>query len=180
MSDFRRIQEKFNKLSASEKEALLKDAYLFSKDTKLFLEGRLPGTGGAEFIRRMEKETIGKVYRKGTPGTPNGRIVNLIIARARKSNVNTMIMLELQKLAYRGFIEFLNEYGGGPENFDTMACEHLENYLSLAKFKIDDPAEQRKIFEEVEEYLNQKDNMPTDTLYDTYELMTGIKVHRKY
>ena len=180
MSNFQRIQERFNKLSVSEKEALLKSIYFFSKDTKLFLEGRLLGTGGMEFIRQMEKETIGKVYRKGTPDIPNGKIVNSIIVKAHKSKVDTMIMLELQKLAYRGFIEFLNEYGGGPENFDTMACKHLEDYLSLVKLKIDDPAEQRKVFEEVGEYLNQKDNMPTDTLYDTYELVTGIKARRKY
>lgn len=180
MSDLRRIQEKFNQLSASEKEALLKDVYLFSKDTKLFLEGRLLGTGGVEFIRRMEKETITKVYRKGMPSTPNGRIVNSIIQKARKSGVDTATMLELQKLAYRGFIEFLNEYGGGPENFDTMACQHLATYLSLVKLQINDPAVQRKMFEEVEKYLYQKDNMSTDTLYDTYELITGIKVRRKY
>ena len=180
MSQLRQIKEKFNSLSPEEKETLLSDLYHFSTDTRLFLESRLLGTGGREFIQLMEKETIGKVYRKGMPGTPNGKKVNSIIVKAKKSRVALSVMLQLEKLAYCGFIEFLNEYGGGPENFDEMACEHVEAYLMLAKNHVENSTERNRIFEELKEYLIEKDNLFTDSLDDTYERVVGIKVNRKW
>lgn len=118
MKNFKKIKEKFNQLSQQEKDSFLQEIYNFSKDTKLFLENRLLGGNDDVFVRAMEKETIGKVYKSGEPGTPNGVKVNSIIAKAKKSGVGIDALIKLEQLAYRGFIEYLNEYGGGPESFD--------------------------------------------------------------
>jgi len=86
--------------------------------------------------------------------------------------------LELEKLAYRGFIESLNKYGGGPDNFIDMGCEHLEAYLTLVKNEIKDKAKQKQLFLEVKKYLLAKDNMLTDYVDGVYEEVTGIPVER--
>ncbi|MBI5787325.1 MAG: hypothetical protein HZA78_00520 [Candidatus Schekmanbacteria bacterium] len=178
MASFKEIKEKFDQLSPQGKEDLFKEIYSFSKEMKLFLENRLLGGKDDVFITAMEKETIGKVYKKGIPGTPNGKVVNSIIAKARKSLVSTWTLIKLEHLAYRGFIEFLNEYGGGPESFDDMACKHLEAYLNLVKSESKDQEEKYKIFQEVKKYLLDKNNMYTDSLDDVFESATGISVNR--
>ena len=83
-----------------------------------------------------------------------------------------------EQLAYRGFIEYLNEFGGGPDNFDEMSCKHLEAYLSLIKTHMHDKNEQDSLFEEVRQYLKKLDNMITDYVDDTFEITTGVPVRR--
>lgn len=180
MANFLQIKKQFHNLSISEQDALLKNIYNFSRETQLLLEGLLLGNAmvAEEFIRQMKRETIGKVYRSGTPGTPNGRTINTIIVRARKSHVNLQTMMELEKLAYRGFIEFLNEYGGGPESFQWQGCRHLETYLRFANDKNITFEEREHIFQEVKKYLLKKDDMYTDDLDDIYREITGVTVDR--
>lgn len=178
MSKYKAIKEKFNQLPPDKKETLLKDIYYFSKDMQMFLEGRLLGEIRKEFVEQMKKETIGKVYKKGIPGTPNGRVINSIILKAKKSNVDIRVLLKLEKLAYRGFIEFLNEYGGGPDNFIDMGCDHLETYLKLVKNEIKDKSKQKQLFQDVKDYLLAKNNMLTDYVDDAYEEVTGIPIKR--
>jgi hypothetical protein len=84
-------------------------------------------------------------------------------------------MMELEQFAYRGFVEFLDEYGGGPDSFDDLSAKHLEAYLKLAK---DNLSEEQvvSIFEKVRRYLVRKDNMITDYVDEAFESVTGSKV----
>ena len=178
MSKFKEIKEKFSTLNNLQKESFLKEVYDFSKDTRLFLETRFTNSNtGEEFLKSMKRETIDKVYKR-PPGTPNGKTVNNIILKAKKSGVNIQTLLELEKLAYRGFIEFLNEYGGGPESFDKIADKHLEAYLILIRTEVKDVYEKNKIYQEVKDYLLAKDNMYTDSLDEIYQTVTGVPVNR--
>lgn len=176
--NFKTVKEKFNELSPRKKEELLKEIYDFSKDTRLFLENKFLGGYDNIFIEQMEKETIGKIYKAGIPGDIEGKKVNEIIQKAKKSGVSVWTITKLEQLAYRGFIEFLNEFGGGPENFEDMACRHLENYLKLVLETIENKDEQNNIFNEVKNYLLKKDNMCVDFLYEVFYETTGIPIGR--
>lgn len=176
MSSYKQIKTKFNDLTPSGKEELLWDIYNFSTDMRLFLENRFLGGQDNIFVEQMEKETIGKIYKEGAPGTPNGKKVNEIISKAKKSKANIWTIIKLEQLAYRGFIEFQNEFGGGPENFDDMACKHVGEYIKLTKQAVEDHKERENIFNEMKQYLKEKDNMYTDSLFDTFEVATGIKI----
>jgi len=178
-SRFQEIKQKFNELSQKRRDELLRDIYKFSNDTRLFLENRLLGGSlGDDFVKQMERETITKVY-KMPPGDINGRVVDSIISKAKKSGVNIWTIMKLEQLAYRGFIEFLNEYGGGPETYDYMASRHFENYLKLVKGEIKEEQERIQIFTELKTYLEKKDNMYTDELDEIFEKETGVEVERK-
>lgn len=175
-TDLRRILKEFHDLPRFGQDSLLKDLYNFSEETRLLITNRL--TGQADFtdlIHKMERETIGKVYKKGIPGTPNGRTVNAIINSAKKSRAPTEVILELEQLAYQGFIEFLHEYGGGPDSFLDLGPKHLEAYLKLVKQTLS-KTQQDQIFEDVRQYLLKKDNMITDYTDKAFEAVTGIKV----
>jgi hypothetical protein len=179
MSSFRTIKGNFLRLSDEDKAELLRDLYALSEDTRLFLENRLSGVRvGEKLILRMEKETIGKVYRRGEPQTPRGSAVNALIRKARKMRADLETMLRLEQLAYRGFIEFLNEYGGGPENFEDMACRHLEAYLLLVRDRVPDPEHRKRLLDEMRSYLLAKDNMITEGIDQTYEDVTGERLGR--
>lgn len=172
----RLILREFHSLPKFGQDSLFKDLYNFSDETRLLITNRLVGQADfTDLVRKMERETIGKVYRKGIPGTPNGRIVNSIISSAKKSRAPVAVLLELEKLAYRGFVEFLHEYGGGPDSFLDLGPRHLEVYLTLVKQNFPE-AKQIAIFEDVRKYLLRKDNMITDYTDDTFAAVTGIKV----
>jgi len=178
MKNFKKVKEGFNRLSQQKKDDFLQDIYNFSKDTKILLENRLLGGNDDVFVRAMEKETVDKVYKTGIPGTPNGVKVNSIIAKAKKSGVSTSALMKLEQLAYRGFIEFLNEYGGGPESFDEMTERHLENYLILVKNNIKNEVDKNDVFQDIKKYLLKKNNMYTDPLDEIFKEVTGISVER--
>jgi hypothetical protein len=170
------ILKEFHELPKFGQDSLLKDLYNFSDETRLLVANRLIGQADfSDLIRKMERETIGKVYRKGIPGTPNGRVVNAIISSARKARAPVEVMMELEQLAYRGFIEFMDEYGGGPDSFLDLAPKHLEAYLTLVRQNFPEE-KQVEIFEEVRKYLLRKDNMITDYTDDAFESVTGMKV----
>jgi hypothetical protein len=169
----------FHELSEEQQNKLIHDLYNYSKDIKLFLERKLGLQADVEgLINEMERETIGKIYRKGIPATPSGKKVNEILSKAKKAQLPISVLLKLEQLAYRGFIEYLNEFGGGPDNFDEMACKHLEAYLNLIKTHIHDKNEQAEMFEEVRQYLKRLDNMITDYVDDTFEITTGMLFRR--
>lgn len=173
------VVKNFYAMPRKKQEELLTQLYSYSKDIKLFMDSRLGLSADTDsLVLEMERETIGKVYRKGTPATPNGKTVNAIIAKAQKAGVGFETMLELERSAYRGFTEFLNEYGGGPESFDEMACNHLEAYLLLVKRNIKDNQKQQIMYEEVRIYLRKLHNMITDYVDETFEEVTGILIGR--
>lgn len=179
MSSFKIIKRGFNALSDREKVKILKEIYDFSKEMRMFLESIFSDKdAGDEFIRMIKKETVEKVYRVGRPGIPDGRKVNSIISKARKQKISPYALMELEKLAMRGFVEFLNEYGGGPESFDKMSADHLENYLELVKSLIESEEDRKNIFEEMRKYLFLKNNMNTDNLDDVFEEATGLRINR--
>ncbi|OGG73231.1 hypothetical protein A3A38_02460 [Candidatus Kaiserbacteria bacterium RIFCSPLOWO2_01_FULL_53_17] len=179
MGNFLQIRKHFEILPHDAQAALLKDLYNFSKDTRLFLEARLcGGDAWQKYLDDMERETIGKVYKSGIPGTPNGRNITSIITRARKAGAGLHTLMELERFAYRGFIEFLNEFGGGPDSFDDQACNHLEAYLRLSKDGSISYEERQKIFADLKEYLEHKNNMYTDSIDAVFEEETGLKVSR--
>lgn len=175
MPTFNDIKNAFRKLSEEGKEKLLKDICEYSKDTKLFLEGALLGQGnGEKFLREMEKETIGKIYRRGEPKVPSGRTVRFIITRAKKARVSVETMMALEKLAYCGFIDFLDEFGGGPDSFCGLAADHFKEYLKWSDGVKE--TERTRIFEEAKKYLLSKNNMHCDEIEDIFEEITGMKM----
>ena len=86
--------------------------------------------------------------------------------------------MPLEQLAYRGFIEFLNEFGGGPESFDDQSCKHLEAYLQIVRDGQIDGEERARRYQELKTYLLAKNNMLTDSLDEAYESVTGISIGR--
>lgn len=177
---FLNIKKRFRELTPQDQEKLLGDVYAFSEDVRLFMENRLCGSTKmyAEYIRQMERETINKVYRKGTPSVPNGKTVNAIIAKAKKSHVDIYTLIEIEQLAYRGFVEFLNEFGGGPESFEDQSCKHLEAYLKLLHHKQITSEERTQRHEDLKTYLLAKDNMITDSLDEVFVSITGMRIER--
>lgn len=170
------LLKEFHELPKTGQDSLLKDLYNLSDEAHLLIVNRLMGRADfSDLIRKMERETIGKVYRKGIPGTPNGRTVNGIISSAKKARVPLAVMLGLEQLAYRGFIEFLHEYGGGPDSFLDLGPKHLAAYLTLVKQSIPED-QQDDIFEEVRRYILRKDNMITDYVDEVFEEITGMYV----
>lgn len=175
-SNLRQALKVFHQLPKAGQDSLLRDPHKLTAANALMIENRLLGnTDFTDLIRKMERETIGKVYKKGIPGTPNGRTINAIINSAKKSRAPAEIILELEQLAYRGFIGFLHEYGGGPDNFLDLGPKHLEAYLKLVQ-KTLPKTQQDQIFENVRKYLLKKDNMITDYTDEAFESVTGVPV----
>ena len=172
---FTGVKEKFHQLTKEKQDELLRDLYKMSPDTKAFLESRLLGTASNQqkYIKEMERETIGKIYRKGIPGDISGRAVNNIVSRARKAEVDLDTMLQLEWLAYRGFQEYLHQFGGGPETFDDMACNHLEAYLLLIRDGIKDKEGQKRRYVEAAQHIMSRDNMIIDYAEDAFDEVVG-------
>jgi hypothetical protein len=170
------LLKEFHELPKAGQDSLLKDLYNLSDEAHLLITNRLMSQADfSDLIRKMKRETIDKAYRKGIPGTPNGRVINAIIGSAKKARAPIAVMLELEQLAYRGFIEFLHEYGGGPDSFLDLGPKHLAAYLTLIKQSMPED-QQVEIFEEVRRYLLRKDSMVTDYIDEVFEEITGMYV----
>jgi hypothetical protein len=66
---FRDTIKAFHTLSPAEQDSLLREVYNLSTDMKALLTNRLPGSADfSVMIGKMERETIGQIYRKGMPG----------------------------------------------------------------------------------------------------------------
>ena len=175
---FSKLNTIFFSLPKDEQQQVLKRLYYFSIETKTLFSTSLGFQEDPKvFINKMQHETISKVYRKGNPKEPNGKVVNQILVNAKKAGVSFDTLLNLEELAYRGFMEFLHEYGGGPESFDDQACKHIENYLKLV-LQIKDEAKKGKLVEKLRLYIIKKDNMYTDDKDETFENITGIPINR--
>lgn len=175
-TDLRFLLKEFHALPKTGQDSLLKDLYNFSNENKLMIANRLAGKADfGALVSKMENETVGKIYRMGQPGMIDGRKVNAIISSAKKARADVTIILELKKLAYRGFIEFMHEFGGGPDSYLDMAPRHLAEYLKLVKAH-KTKEEATLIFEHVRHYLLKKDNMVTDYTDDVFEEITGLRV----
>ena|SRR3989338_6327301 len=175
---FSKLNTIFFSLPKDEQQQVLKRLYYFSIETKTLFSTSLGFQEDPKvFINKMQHETISKVYRKGNPKEPNGKVVNQILVNAKKAGVSFDTLLNLEELAYRGFMEFLHEYGGGPESFDDQACKHIENYLKLV-LQIKDEAKKDKLVEKLRLYIIKKDNMYTDDKDETFENITGIPINR--
>lgn len=174
-SNLREALKQFHQLPKAGQDSLLRDLHKASKANALMIENRLCGQADfSDLIAKMERETIGKVYRIGRPGMIDGRKVNAIISSAKKARADYEVLMQLEQLAYRGFTEFLHQYGGGPDSYSDMGPSHLEAYLQLAKTYCS-ADEATEIFEDVRKYLQRKDNMNQDYNFDSYESVTGIK-----
>jgi hypothetical protein len=171
------IRRAFHALNRAQQNHLLSEVYGYSQEIRQFLESRLLNTvDGNVLTDAMQKETLGKVFHRPIPHTPDGRNVRRIIARAKKLGADDGTMMELERLAFEGFVEFLNEYGGGPESFDEMACDHLEVYLRLIKMIVVDQEQYKERIDGVRRYIQKKHNMITDYIYDVFEKETGTPV----
>lgn len=173
-SHFLDLKKAFHALDVKGQAQVLRELYDFSKDVQAFLESRLlHAVDSEELINAMKKETIDKVFHRPMPKTPDGRNVRAIITRAKKLGAGQRTRMELERLAFMGFVDFLNEYGGGPDSFETMACDHLEAYLDFVQETLKDKQERQDCIEAVRKYIQKKNNMPTDALWETFEM--GIK-----
>lgn len=176
-SNLREALKQFHELPKSGQDSLLRDLYKLTTANALLIENRLLGQADfSDLVAKMERETIGKVYRRGDPGMIDGRKVNAIISAAKKARADYTVLMQLEKLAYRGFTEFLHEFGGGPDNYDDMGPAHLMAYLQLAKDNLD-ADDSTDIFEAVRAYISKKDNMIQDYNFDAFESVTGIKCY---
>src|SRR3989338_7296487 len=159
---FSKLKSIFFSLPQDKQQQIIKRLYDFSTETKTLFSVSLGFQEDPSiFINRMQRETVDKVYRKGIPKEPNGRKINRILSDAKKAGVSFNTVLNLEQLAYRGFMEFLHEYGGGPESFDHQACKHIENYLELV-LQINSKAKKDELIEQLRLYIIKKDNMYTD------------------
>lgn len=175
---FSKLSTIFFSLAKDKQEQIVKRLYDFSTETRTLLTTSLGLKEDPQiFIDKLKRETIDRVYRRGSPKLPNGRMVNQLLTHAKKAGVSFNTLLELEQLAYRGFMEFLDEYGGGPESFDDQACKHLGNYLTLV-LQMKDKAKKDELIEQLRLYIIKKDNMYTDDKDETFESITGISVNR--
>ena len=171
------VKHAFHACNQAQQNHLLSEIYNYSQEMREFLESRLLDIVDDDaLIVAMEKETLGKVFHRPIPQVPDGRKVRSILARAKRLKANDGIMMELERLAFEGFVEFLNEYGGGPESFDEMACDHLETYLQLTKRIFVDQEQYRNRIDGVRRYIQEKHNMITDFVYEVFEKEVGSPV----
>ena len=170
-----KILKEFHDLPRPAQESLLKDLYKYSEEVRLVIENRVIGAADfSDLVGKMERETVGKVRRRRIP---NGRTVNAIVSSAKKSRAPYDVMMQLEQLAYQGFIEFLNTYGGGPDSFLDHGPRHLSAYLKLVKRFV--PKEQQEdVILEVKQYLLDSNNMLTDYVDDVFTEETGMMINR--
>ena len=177
MATLRDIKKKFFSLSTKDQENILKEIYGFSKDMKVFLNVRLLGDGEEKFIEQIKKATESATLT-GMPKIIKVVSVNNILNKAKKSNVKKETLCDMEWCAFDGYMTFLNDYGGGPDNFEDKVYDHLKNYLLLL---IDISNDKQKLEDEllgVENYLSQHGNMYNDHLYELYEDLAEKHVHR--
>src|SRR5580700_9240861 len=98
--DLRHLLKQFHELPKYDQDSLLRDLYSASIENKLLITNHLAGHADfSDLIHKMERETLGKVYRKGVPGTPNGRAINQIITSANKARAPFEVLMQLEQLA---------------------------------------------------------------------------------
>ena len=174
MSTFTEIKKKFFSLPQKEQELLLKEIYGLTKENKRFLDVRLSGANEASFIEDITKITQYTTL-KGYPKDIEVRKVNAILSTAKKCKVDPKILEKMELIAFEGYMGFLNDYGGGPEIYETKVYDHLENYLNLliVNHTIE---EQVDIFEDMKVYLYQNTNMYYDHIWELFAELTEMDI----
>ncbi len=182
MITFPQIKTAFKQLSFEEQLQLLQKIWNYSDEMKRFLDGNILNNCNPQpFIQKMRKETYVKIYeRKGNPGTPDGRQINSIISQATKANLDMKYLIELEEMAFKGFIDFLHEFGGGPETFEDMACNHIEKYMKFVKSITLDRSKLREYWEKTAKYLRSRTNMNRDMIDEFFTSFTGMTVKQSY
>jgi hypothetical protein len=173
---FTSVKKKFFALSKKEQESVLKDAYNFSADTKKFWQGRFSDreNTGEEFLEKIEKIHI-KSHKIGND--VDLKALRLVVNNAKKSYVTGWGMLEIYKLAYRGILDWANDYGYFPDNLENASSGYLEKYLQLIKSFISEKSEQDdRIFEEKKWIETRYNNIPTDYISHVFFDETGISL----
>ena len=174
MATLREIKKEFFSLSKKEQETILKEIYGFSKDVKDFLNVRLLGEGEEKFVEQIRKATESSTPT-GMPKIIKVTSVNSIINKAKKSNVKQETLCEMQWLAFDGYMTFLNDYGGGPDNFEDKVYDHLKAYL-LILIEISSGQELEDELIGISDYLRKNTNMYCDHIWELYEELTGMEV----
>ena len=174
MATFRDIKKEFFNLDVKEQEQLLKELYNFSKDTKQFLNTRLMNDGEEAFIEEIKKATDYYTH-SGIPKEISPRKINSIISKAKKSKVNTKIIIEMELIAFKAYMNFLNDFGGGPEIYEDKIYDHLKNYLELLLSNQLNSDIATKI-DEMKNYLYKNQNMYYDHIWELFQDLTGVEV----
>jgi len=174
MATFRDIKKEFFNLEIKEQEQLLKELYNFSKDTKQFLNTRLMNDAQEAFIDEINKATDYYTH-SGIPKEISPRKINSIISKAKKSKVNIKILEEMELIAFKAYIDFLNDFGGGPEIYEDKVYDHLKNYLELILNNLSNSDLDTKL-DEIKNYLYKNQNMYYDHIWELFQDLTGIKV----
>jgi len=175
MATLREVKKAFFALSNKEQETIIKEIYGFSKDVKEFLNVRLLGDGEEKFIEQIKKATE-SATSSGMPKMIKVTKVNSIISKAKKSNVKKETLCDMEWYAFDGYMTFLNDYGGGPDNFEDKVYDHLKNYLLLL-IEISNGQDLKKELLGVENYLSKHDNMYNDHIWELYEELAAEYVH---
>jgi len=176
MATFTEIKKKFFSLPQKEQELLLKEIYGLSKESKRFLDIRLSGENEENFIEEITKAT-----RYSTPnGYPKDievRKVNSILSNAKKCKVDPKILEKMELIAFKGYMGYLNDYGGGPEIYENKVYYHLNNYLSLV---IENHAveNQLEIFETMRSYLLENTNMYYDHIWGLFDDLSEMDIYK--
>ncbi len=150
---FTKIKQKFFSLPQKEQEKFLKDLYNFIPDIKVIFLNKFnknPLNNGQTFIEQMKKETYEKIKHMKNIKLNN---LNKIISKAKKSYVVGFTLIELEKIAYRGLVEFADEYGYFGEVEENAASRHLENFIKYVIEFISEKSEHEDIFQNEKIYL---------------------------
>ena len=168
MATLREIKKKFFSLSKKEQEIILKELYNFSKDVKEFMNVHLLRDGEDKFVEEIKKATV-TFTPTGLPKIIKVTKVNSILSKAKKAKVKKETLCYMHWIAFDGYVTFLNDYGGGSENYENKAYDHLKNYLQLLVEISTDKTELENKLLDLENYLNQHQNMYNDHLWKLFE-----------
>jgi len=174
MATFKDVKKEFFNLSDKEQVQLLKEIYNFSKDMKQFLNTRLMNDNAEVFIDELNKATNYYTH-SGIPKEMSPRKINSIITKAKKSKVSTGILEEMELIAFKAYMNFLNDFGGGPDIYESKVYDHLENYLQLLLKNPSNDNRDDKIVE-IQYFLYQNQNMYYDHIWGLFKDLTGLEV----
>jgi len=72
-------------------------------------------------------------------------------------------------------MNFLNDFGGGPDIYESKVYDHLENYLQLLLKNPSNDNRDDKIVE-IQYFLYQNQNMYYDHIWGLFKDLTGLEV----
>ena len=174
MATYKDIKKEFFNLSNKEQEQILKEIYNFSKDIKEFLNTRLTSDNGESYIDEIKKATD-YYTASGIPKDMSVRKINSVISKAKKAKVDVSIIEKMEYIAFKAYIDFLNDFGGGPEIYEDKVYDHLKNYILLVLKNSSQKDLDDKIYH-LQGYLLNNTNMYYDHLWELFEELTNINL----